>query len=111
MIENFVRKLEGMRSYKRQIAHIETISIREACFGELEKPLPSCIQDFLSRKNIRLFCHQADAINEIRKGKNVVIATPTASGKTLSFNIPVFEAICKNEKATALFLYPTKALT
>jgi DEAD/DEAH box helicase domain-containing protein len=111
MIENFVRKIERMRSYKQQIAHIETIPTQKACFGELEKPLPSCIQDFLYRKNIQLFCHQADAINEIRKGKNVVIATPTASGKTLSFNIPVFEAIYKNEKATALYLYPTKALT
>ena len=111
MIENFVQKLKRMQSYKQQIAHIETIPTQEAIFAELEKPLPSCIQDYLSRKNIRLFCHQADAINEIRKGKNVVIATPTASGKTLAFNIPVFEAIYKNENATALFLYPTKALT
>jgi DEAD/DEAH box helicase domain-containing protein len=111
MIENFVRKLERMRSYKDQISHLETIPSQKAAFGEVETPLPTCIQDFLSRKNIQLFCHQADAINEIRKGNNIVIATPTASGKTLSFNIPVFEAIHNNRKATALFLYPTKALT
>ncbi len=69
------------------------------------------IKNYLHTKKIQLYSHQADAINKIRQGKNVVIVTPTASGKTLAFNIPVLEAISKDNKATALYLYPTKALT
>ncbi len=99
-----------MQGYKKQIVHIQTIPPQEACFGELEKSLPENIQNCLLTRNIRLYSHQAEAINKVRAGKNVVIATPTASGKTLAFNIPVLEALTKDPKATALYLYPTKAL-
>jgi DEAD/DEAH box helicase domain-containing protein len=100
-----------MQSYKKQIVHTEEIPAQEACFGELEKPLPENIQSCLLNRKIKLYSHQAEAINKARQGKNVVIVTPTASGKTLAFNIPVLEAITKDKKATALYLYPTKALT
>ncbi len=111
MIEQFIQSIKRMSSYKKQIVHIEKIPSQEAIFGELEKPLPEKIQNFLNTKKIQLYSHQAEAINRIRQGKNVVIVTPTASGKTLAFNIPVFEALSKDEEATALYLYPTKALT
>ena len=111
MIEDFVRNIKMMSSYKKQIAHSEVISPQEASFGELEKPLPENLKNYLRNGKIRLYSHQAEAINKVREGKNVVITTPTASGKTLAFNIPVLEALAKNEKTTALYLYPTKALT
>jgi DEAD/DEAH box helicase domain-containing protein len=111
MIEEFIHRIEAMSSYKQQIAHLEIIPTQEASFGELEKPLPENIQNCLLRRKIRLYSHQAIAINKVRQGKNVVIVTPTASGKTLAFNIPVLEALCKDNKTTALYLYPTKALT
>ena len=100
-----------MSSYKKQIVHIEKIPAQEANFGELEKPLPQNIQTCLLNRKIKFYSHQAEAINKARQGKNVVIATPTASGKTLAFNIPVLEALTNDKKATALYLYPTKALT
>jgi DEAD/DEAH box helicase domain-containing protein len=110
-MEKYIRYLKSVKGYKQQIVHVEEIPAREACYGELEKPLPKCIQDYLTRREIKLYSHQACAINKARQGKNVVIVTPTASGKTLSFNVPVFEALCADEAATALYLYPTKALT
>ncbi len=107
----YIRYLKGLNGYKQQIVHVEEIPAREAVYGELDKPLPKALADYLERKKIRLYTHQAQAINQIRQGKNVVVVTPTASGKTLSFNLPVFEAISLNKQASALYLYPTKALT
>jgi DEAD/DEAH box helicase domain-containing protein len=111
LIDDYIKSIKKMASYKKQIVHIEVIKPQEACFGELENPLPETIQNFLLNRNIRLYSHQAEAINKARQGKNVVIVTPTASGKTLAFNIPVLEALTQDKKATALYLYPTKALT
>ena len=111
MIDEFIQSIKHMRSYKKQIVNIEEIPFQEASYGELEKPLSTSLQSCLVSREIKLYSHQADAINKARQGKNVVIVTPTASGKTLAFNIPVFEALTNDKKATALYIYPTKALT
>ena len=111
MIEEFVRNIEDASSYKKQIAHLEVIPPKDARFGDLEKPLPDGIEKYMANRKIRLYSHQAEAINKIRQGKNIVITTPTASGKTLAFNIPVFGALAEGVETTALYLYPTKALT
>ena len=58
----------------------------------------------------RLYTHQAEAINAALAGQNVVVATSTASGKTLCFNVPVLEALARDPLARALYIYPTKAL-
>jgi DEAD/DEAH box helicase domain-containing protein len=111
LIEEFIKSIKRARAYRKQIVHIEQLPPQEACFEELEKPLPENLQVFLLNRGIQFYSHQAQAINLVRQGKNVVISTPTASGKTLAFNIPVMEALTCNKKATALYLYPTKALT
>jgi DEAD/DEAH box helicase domain-containing protein len=111
MIEEFLADLKRMSSYKGQIVHIQEIPAQEAQFGELLIPLPKNIENCLENREIKLYSHQAEAINKARAGKNVIIVTPTASGKTLAFNVPVLEALTADKKATALYLYPTKALT
>lgn len=58
----------------------------------------------------RLYSHQVDAIGHIRNGKNVLVATPTASGKSLIYNLAVLEALLKNDEKKALYLFPLKAL-
>ena len=58
----------------------------------------------------RLYTHQAAAAEAIHSGKNVVIVTPTASGKTLCYNLPVLHAVLENPDTRALYLFPTKAL-
>ena len=111
LIDDVIKNLKKSRYYEKQIVHIEELPAKQASFGELEKPLPKNLQDCLLKRKIQFYSHQAKAINLVRQGKNVVIATPTASGKTLAFNIPVLEALTNDNKATALYLYPTKALT
>ncbi|MDZ7345088.1 MAG: DEAD/DEAH box helicase [candidate division KSB1 bacterium] len=59
----------------------------------------------------RLYTHQAEALAQIAEGKNVVVVTPTASGKTLCYNLPVLNEIITNPQARALYLFPTKALS
>src|SRR5215813_1869669 len=58
----------------------------------------------------RLYSHQTDAFAAIQAGKHVVIVTPTASGKTLCYNLPVFDRLLQDSGASALYLFPTKAL-
>src|SRR5574341_290389 len=55
----------------------------------------------------RLYSHQAEAIAKIGEGRNVVVVTPTASGKTLCYNLPVLNAIIEKPQARALYLFPT----
>ncbi|MGQ9722944.1 MAG: DEAD/DEAH box helicase [Candidatus Jordarchaeum sp.] len=107
----FLNEIQNSLSYNSQIEHVEVIPAKEAEFGMLDKPLPEPLQKYLDKLGIRLYSHQARAINEVRKGKNVIITTPTASGKTLCFNLPVLEKIHLDPKTTALYLYPLKALT
>ncbi|MDR2203467.1 MAG: DEAD/DEAH box helicase [Nitrososphaerota archaeon] len=111
LIEEFIKNIKQSTSYKKQIVHIEELPAHKAIFGELEQPLSEKLQNVLLNRKIKLYSHQAQAINGAIAGKNIVITTPTASGKTLAFNIPVLEALTRDKKATALYIYPTKALT
>ena len=102
---------QKVQTQQTPIAHTQEIPAQDACFGELEKNLPENISTYLQNKKIKFYSHQAEAINKARQGKNVIITTHTASGKTLAFNIPVFDALNNDKKATALYIYPSKALT
>ncbi|MDZ7838138.1 MAG: DEAD/DEAH box helicase [Actinomycetota bacterium] len=64
----------------------------------------------LSDHHIRLYQHQCQAMEKISQGHNLIITTPTASGKTMAFNLPVFNMLIKDRQSTALYIYPTKAL-
>ncbi len=111
MLNRLVSTLKSDSRYRDRVEHIEDLPPRDPVYGELEKDLPRNIRSYLSVKNIRLYKHQCDAINSLRAERNVIITTPTASGKTLAFNIPVFERLYQDKSATALYLYPTKALS
>src|SRR5215467_15196745 len=66
----------------------------------------------LQRQRItQLYSHQADAYRAVAAGSDIVVVTPTASGKTLCYNLPVIDAIIKRREARALYLFPTKALS
>jgi DEAD/DEAH box helicase domain-containing protein len=58
----------------------------------------------------RLYTHQAEAFAQVHAGRNVVVVTPTASGKTLCYNLPVLNTVVQDEGARAMYLFPTKAL-
>ena len=110
-VADVIRLFEVNPVYKNRVVHTETIIPVHPRFGTLEKPLDDTLESYLGQHRIRLYSHQCDAINRIRSGKNVIITTPTASGKTLAFNLPVFEGLESDPEARALYLYPTKALS
>lgn len=98
--------------YANQIVKTVTIPARTAEYVDIPGDLSEPAQRFLARLGIQsLYSHQAQAISAGRAKKDVILATSTASGKTLSFVLPVLEALARDEDATALFLYPLKALT
>src|SRR5258708_5311032 len=71
---------------------------------------PDLVAAYAAKGIRRLYTHQADAAEAVHSGKNVVIVTPTASGKTLCYNLPVLNATLENSDSRALYLFPTKAL-
>ena len=84
---------------------------RPARMEHFPADLPLRLVEALQKKNIhQLYSHQAETWRAIELGENVVVATSTASGKTLAFQLPVLSAMLKDPTARAIFLYPTKAL-
>ncbi len=92
-----------------RLVHAEEFAARSARHRALTSPLPPAIEHLVPPDG--LWSHQAEAIDLARAGRNVVVATGTASGKSLAFQIPIAEAIIDGLRpATSLLLYPTKAL-
>ncbi len=96
--------------FKENIAHIETIPAKEASFKKVDN-LNDRLIDYLDSNDVKLYKHQADTYEAIKDGENVIITTPTASGKTLAFNLPILETMIEDSDATALYIYPAKALS
>lgn len=107
-VAEFVQKILAT---EKGLAHVEEIPAKVPRYAELSRPLGEPIARWLDSTGIKLYLHQGRAIDLILEGKSVVITTPTASGKTLAFNLPVFDLLWRDPQATALYLYPMKALT
>ncbi|CAN7141561.1 unnamed protein product [Brassica rapa subsp. narinosa] len=96
---------------KGQIVHVEDINARKAVYVEIPDELSEITKSALKRIGINtLYSHQAESISAALSGKNVVVATMTSSGKSLCYNVPVFEKLTTDTDACALYLFPTKAL-
>ena len=94
-----------------ELAYLTTEPAREARLAPLPAELDDRVRKALAARGIdELFTHQRDAWDAVARGEHVVIATGTASGKTLGFNLPVLDALARDPKTRALYLYPTKAL-
>jgi len=107
----FIHELISQPAYSGQVAHIEHIPSRCPRYAELEKPLASSLQDCLRGHSLLpLYTHQAQAIDSALKGRNVMVVTSSASGKSLCYNIAVLQSILTEPAGRALYLFPTKAL-
>jgi DEAD/DEAH box helicase domain-containing protein len=107
----FLEGLQGLPWYQDQIAHAEAIPERGPRSGRLAEPLNPTLEAHLAESGIEgLYSHQADAVNALREGRNVIVATSTASGKSLCYHLPVLEALQREKGARSLYLFPTKAL-
>jgi DEAD/DEAH box helicase domain-containing protein len=107
----FLDSLRRYPGYRDQITHVEHVPPRAAQFGRLEYPLHPALEEALAGLGVsRLYSHQAEAIAWARSGKHTVVVTPTASGKTLCYNLPVLDTLLAEPDGRALYLFPTKAL-
>jgi DEAD/DEAH box helicase domain-containing protein len=107
----FIEDLKRNRYYAPQVVCHQPFPPQTAHLAKLGKSLPAVLAQMLQRTGIAdLYSHQAKAIDKIRQGKNVVIATPTASGKTLTYNLPVIESLLARPESKALYIFPLKAL-
>jgi DEAD/DEAH box helicase domain-containing protein len=98
-------------SLARGVVHHRHIPARDAVFGAHPSWLDPRIREGLASRGIdRLYAHQAEAVEAVHAGEDIVVVTPTASGKTLCYAVPVLQAIADDPAARALFLFPTKAL-
>ena len=96
---------------KGNIIYKKIIPGKEPEYAGFPEKLHPDIQSFLIKQDIKfLYIHQAEAFANSLSGKNVVITTPTASGKSLCFYLPVIQEILQNPVTRAIFVYPTKAL-
>jgi len=104
-LDDFVNAIAG----DPRLVHLHRIPARAARFGDLATPLSDTVSALVPDHG--LWSHQAEAIDHVRSGRSVAIATGTASGKSLCYQLPIAEAIVSGPlPATALLLFPTKAL-
>jgi len=107
----FLHHLLSLTDYSQQIVHIERIPHQGAIVEKLDNPLHPNLQTCLASLGISaLYSHQAKALNIVFAGKNVMIATPSASGKSLCYQLATLDALMHDRDSRALYLFPTKAL-
>ncbi len=110
-VNEYVGSLVASPRMGGQVAHRRILSPKSASFSNPRKPWPGEIGKILEQSGVEsLYKHQSDALDLVRDGKNVVVATPTASGKSLIYNLPVIESVLDDPEAKALYLFPLKAL-
>jgi len=111
MIRRFLQTLESDPELGRTVRHSVFLPPREACCRDLDPPPPPALVEGLQSFGIeRLYAHQTSAVEAARAGSNVLVVTPTASGKTLAFSLPILESLLSNPESSALLLFPLKAL-
>ena len=107
----FIERLKRSDAFGPLVAWHEEIPSKPPEYADTAEPLPPVLEGVLSGLGIRrLYRHQARAIDLARAGEHVLTATPTASGKSLIYNLPVFESVLKDPETRALYLFPLKAL-
>ena len=105
-------QLRQDRSFMENVTRWEVLPARPAKTAPFPENMDPRIREVLGKKGIHaLYTHQAQSLAATARGEDVTVVTPTASGKTMCYNLPVISAILKNPDARALYLFPTKALS
>jgi DEAD/DEAH box helicase domain-containing protein len=108
---DFVQALSASRDFGPDLVQVRSFPAAPARHADLSEGLSPALSDALHRQGIRhLYSHQAEAIDRIRHDENVLVVTPTASGKSLIYILPTFERVIREPGARALYLFPYKAL-
>ena len=110
-VAEYVSALKASERLGERICHHRIIAAREAVYEEPVRPLSRAVRELLAARGIAgLYSHQARCCSLARAGRNVMAATPTASGKTLTYTLPVLEQMLADPDSRALYLFPLKAL-
>ncbi len=111
MIREFIQQIKNEEERLGHIAHHRVLDPRPPSLRPLPADLSPDLRRALETQGVNaLYRHQAAALAKVRSGKHVVVVTPTASGKTLAYNLPVFQAVENDPDTRALYVFPTKAL-
>jgi len=110
-LEQFLDRLRRDPAIGPNIVHWQTLPPVEARYAEWPAALDARLVGALKERGIhQLYTHQAEAIAAALAGENTVVVTPTASGKSMCYNLPVLHTILQEPASRALYLFPTKAL-
>jgi 3-hydroxybutyryl-CoA dehydrogenase len=110
-VTDFLARLLRSEKVGDDIVHVASIPAQEARFADFAEPLPDPLKEAIRDLGVaRPWAHQAEAIDRVRRGEDVLAITPTASGKSLIYLVPTFEAALLRPGRRALYLFPTKAL-
>jgi DEAD/DEAH box helicase domain-containing protein len=111
-LEGYVERLRSDEGVRRHVTAWRTLPAREARYADWPAGVDERLIGVLASRGIaRPYTHQAQAIASALARRNVVVVTPTASGKTLCYNAPVLTEVLRDPSARALYLFPTKALS
>ena len=111
-VDQLAQVLQSDVDFMDNVTRWETIPARPAQTAPFPEGVDDRLKPVLAKRGIhQLYTHQAHAVKEVLAGRDVVVVTPTASGKTMCYNLPVLSAILENPDARALYLFPTKALS
>jgi DEAD/DEAH box helicase domain-containing protein len=110
-LQDLLIQLKLSDEYQENIVHWETLEAKTAKTIDFPDSIHPSLKEALQNRGIHaLYTHQREAYESVMMRKNIVAVTPTASGKTLCYNLPVLETIIENSNARALYIFPTKAL-
>ena len=111
-LKQYITMLKNDPFFMENVACWKEIPARPAKYADFPEEIDERIQKVLNERGVsRLYSHQRQAVDAALRGEDIVVVTPTASGKTMCYNLPVLNEIIKNPQARALYLFPTKALS
>jgi len=111
-LQDILKALRNDVTFNENVTEWLVIPPRKGFYADLPSDLSSVLRDTLVSKGIeKLYSHQAASWRNIRARRDTVVVTPTASGKTLCYNLPVLQTLLEDPSSRALYLFPTKALS
>ncbi|WP_108671168.1 DEAD/DEAH box helicase [Peribacillus acanthi] len=111
-LSEMIKNLKSHPDFKDSIVHWHTMEEKAARTESFPKGMHVKLKQALIKRGINeLYTHQASAFETASAGKSMVAVTPTASGKTLCYNLPVLQSILDDSRSRALYIFPTKALS
>ncbi|MGM0426310.1 MAG: DEAD/DEAH box helicase [Thermodesulfobacteriota bacterium] len=109
-LSSYIERIKTHEAFRETFVFHRYLPPQDAVYGDSLR-LPDPLQKHLKGLGIqRLYSHQVEGIEHLRKGRNILVATPTASGKTAVYNLTVIEYILAHPEARALYIFPLKAL-